>query len=85
MDLLGSILKSMDAPPTTEVDRKAKGGEAGELVLNFHVSSKRIWIDEAYQFWYETYSVHNGFRLFQIHFGKDWFVTLECNVSQSLN
>ena len=25
MDLLGSILKSMDAPPTTEVDKKAKG------------------------------------------------------------
>ena len=25
MDLLGSILKSMDAPPTTEVDKKARG------------------------------------------------------------
>lgn len=28
MDLLGSILKSMDAPPTTEVDKKAKEEKA---------------------------------------------------------
>ena len=37
MDLLGSILKSMDAPPTTEVDRKAKGEESlFWIFINFH-------------------------------------------------